>query len=48
MAEEVVFDICVVGAGIVGSCAAYNALKYTKSVVLCEQVFMTVILNLSN
>eukprot|EP00795_Rhopilema_esculentum_P015146 gene15146-6334_t len=37
MAEECVFDICVVGAGIVGSCAAYNALKYTKSVVLCEQ-----------
>ena len=32
------YDVCVIGAGIIGSCAAYNALKYAKNVVLCDQV----------
>eukprot|EP00794_Sanderia_malayensis_P013816 gene13816-15261_t len=36
MADHV-FDVCVVGAGIVGSSAAYNCTKHTNNVVLCEQ-----------
>ena len=39
--EDVIYDVCVIGAGIVGSCAAYNAIKCTKSVVLCDQVCKT-------
>eukprot|EP00112_Aurelia_sp_Birch-Aquarium-sp1_P004379 Seg1494.10 transcript_id=Seg1494.10/GoldUCD/mRNA.D3Y31 product=Paxillin protein_id=Seg1494.10/GoldUCD/D3Y31 len=37
MADQV-YDVCIIGAGIIGSCAAYNALKYTKNVLLCDQV----------
>ena len=38
---DIVYDVCVIGAGIIGSCAAYNAIQHTKSVVLCEQVAWT-------
>ncbi len=33
-----VYNVCVVGAGIIGSSAAYNAAKQTNDVILCEQV----------
>ncbi len=33
-----IYDVCVIGAGIIGSSAAFSLTKHTKNVVLCDQV----------
>ena len=38
MSVDTVYDVVVVGAGIVGSAAAYHAARDKKTVLLLEQV----------
>ena len=38
MASSVIYDVAVIGAGVIGSAAAYQIVKTGATVVLLEQV----------
>ena len=38
MASSVVYDVAVIGAGVIGSAAAYQIVKTGATVILLEQV----------
>ena len=41
--RRVVYDVAVIGAGVIGSAAAYHIIKKGVKVVLIEQVLLAVI-----